>query len=110
MPAQIGKQIASRNETEKLVAVHDNGDAPASEYSKQIINFCIWRQRFQLVSHGLPDFIIKVGGVAMHLYQDVGSMDDANDATTFVHHRQMLAVGVAHALETSEQGIGRLGD
>ena len=106
MPTQIGKQIASRNETEKLVAVHDNGDAPAIEYSKQIINFCIWRQRFQLVSHGLPDFIIKMRGVAMHFYQDVRFVDDANDATTFVHHRQLLDVRLAHAFETSEQRIG----
>jgi hypothetical protein len=30
MPAQIGKQIASRNEAEKLVPVHDNSDAPAN--------------------------------------------------------------------------------
>src|SRR5438067_11708626 len=69
MPAQIGKEIASGNEAKKLVAVHDNRDATAIEYAQQIIDFHIRLQCFQLISHRLPDFIIKMRGVAMHFHQ-----------------------------------------
>ena len=87
MPAQIGKEVASGNEAEKLVAVHDNGDPPAIEYAEQIVNFCIRRQRLQLISHGMAHRIIKMRGVTVHFHQDVRFIDDTDNATAFFHHR-----------------------
>src|SRR6266403_6050416 len=64
VPAEIGKEVASGNEAKKLVAVHDNRDAPPIEYAQQIIDFHIRLQCFQLIGHCVAHWIIKMGGVA----------------------------------------------
>src|SRR6476646_8699463 len=89
VPAEIGKEVASGNEAKKLVAIHDNRDASPIEYAQQIIDFHIRLQCFQLISHRLAHWIIKMRGVAMHFYQDVRFIDDTDNAATLAHHRKL---------------------
>ena len=60
LPAQVGEQIAPGDQPQKLVSLHDNGDAAPIEYPEQIINFRGRRDRFQLIGHRLLHLIIKM--------------------------------------------------
>ncbi len=43
----------------------------------------------------------------MDLHQNVRFIDDADDATTVVDHRQLRDIGLAHPFESGEQRVGR---
>jgi len=89
-----------------VVAVHDMARAHDRNTPSEIINFCHLAATFQLVSHGLPDFILKWEASRCTFTRMSDSSMIAQRRDHFVHHRQLRDVGLRIRVEASEQGIG----
>ena len=58
--AQVGKQIGPRNQAEKFVPVHDDGNAAAIKNLEQVVDLRVGRERFEPVGHRIFYRIVKV--------------------------------------------------
>ena len=86
---EIGKPIGARNQPKKFVVVHHDSDSAAIEYAKQVCDFGVRRQRFQLVRHRLAHGVVKMRRLAVHFYQEIGFVDEPDRAAALVDHRKL---------------------
>src|ERR1700730_1366835 len=107
MQAQIRKQIGSRDQPKKLVAIHNDSNAAAIEHFEQVIDLCFRRKRFKAVDHRILHRIIKMHRITMHFYKQIGFIDDAKGASTLIDNWKLRNIRVAHAFERGQQGIAR---
>ena len=106
LPAQIGKQIASGDQPEKLVSVHDDGDTSTIEDPKQVRDLRDRRERFESIGHRGFHGIVKMIRIVMHFHQHIGFIQDSNRAPV-IYDRHLRNIRGAHALHSSEQGVVR---
>src|ERR1022692_3446816 len=69
---QIREQIAPRDQPEKLISVHDDGDAATVEDPKQIRDLRGGRKRFEAIGHRGFYGVVKMIWIVMHFHEHIG--------------------------------------
>ena len=99
MKPKIRKQIGARDQSQKFIIVHYDGDAATIKHPQEIFDFCTWRERLDLGGHRIFHRIIKMRWIAVDLYQHIGLIQNPNGSPALIDDWELRDIGVAHAFK-----------
>src|SRR6185437_7806333 len=79
-PAQMVDEVDARDEADELAVLLEHRDVIPGEDRQQVGEGCVWRDGLDLAHHGATHRLGKGGGIGVDGDQQVGFVDDADEA------------------------------